>query len=65
VRLVTFEQLPSFGINVSKSTIYRLERLGQFPLRVRPTPRTCAWIESEILAYVEQRANARPARKAA
>jgi predicted DNA-binding transcriptional regulator AlpA len=63
--LITYEQFPSYGIKLSKQSIYRLEREGVFPRRINVTPRTSAWSEEEILAYLEQRAALRSVKKSA
>ena len=38
-----------------KSTIYKLMKEGNFPLRVRITPRMAAWPESAVLTWVQAR----------
>lgn len=41
---------------LSRSSIYRLEKIGQFPQRVKLTERCSAWHASEISEW----ANSRP-----
>lgn len=38
-----------------RSSIYQLERDGQFPRRVAIGPRSVAWKEDEIAAWIEAR----------
>lgn len=38
-------------VGISRTTAWRLERDGKFPLRFRPSPGRCAWRESEILRW--------------
>ena len=40
---------------LSRSTIYRLRKLGKFPEQVRIGPRAVGWSLSEILAYIRSR----------
>ena len=40
---------------LSRSTIYRLRKLGKFPEQVRIGSRAVAWWLSEILAYMKSR----------
>lgn len=39
----------------SRSTIYRLMDIGQFPRPVRLSPRSVAWLESDIQAWIDSR----------
>ena len=39
----------------SRSTIYAKVASGEFPAPVKLGPRASAWVESEILAYAEER----------
>jgi len=41
---------------LSRSTRWRLEHAGQFPRRCRISPGAVAWRESEIAAWIEDRA---------
>lgn len=38
-----------------RSSVYQLERDGQFPKRVAIGPRSVAWKEDEIAAWIEAR----------
>jgi prophage regulatory protein len=40
---------------LSRSSIYALESLGQFPKRVAIGPRSVAWRQSEIQKWIESR----------
>ena len=53
-RLVAPSELNSrFGIDYHRTTLWRLEQEGRFPKRVNLTRRRVAYIESEILAYID------------
>jgi len=43
---------------LSRSTRWRLERTGLFPRKRRISPNCCGWIESEIEAWIADRAKA-------
>ena len=53
-KLVPYEGLKCYGIIVSKTTLWRQEKRGLFPKRVRPTAGTVAWIESEIIDFIQK-----------
>jgi prophage regulatory protein len=38
-------------LGLSDSTVWRMERAGKFPKRIR-IGKSCGWFESEILAYL-------------
>jgi prophage regulatory protein len=44
---------------LSRSTRWRLERRGEFPKRVTLTARCVGWLESEVAAWLEKRAEER------
>lgn len=44
---------------LSKSTIYALQKLGDFPASFKVSERCVAWLESEVDAWIEARANRR------
>ena len=46
-------------IPYSASHIWRLERSGQFPQRVRLGPNKVAWLKSEVTDWVESKLAAR------
>lgn len=46
------EHLPRLGINLSPSTLLRLEAAGQFPKRVRIGAHSVAWLASEIHEHI-------------
>ena len=52
--LLTRDDLPRLGINISPSTLLRLEAAGKFPRRVRLGHHSVAWLASEIEAHIEQ-----------
>lgn len=43
---------------LSRSSIYRLEQLGNFPQRVRLSERATAWRADEVLGWIESRPRA-------
>ena len=43
---------------LSRTTRWRLERKGTFPRRRRISPGCSGWIQSEITAWITERANA-------
>jgi prophage regulatory protein len=47
---------------VSAMTVWRRERAGGFPSRVRLGPNSVAWVEAEVAAWCEQRIAERDAR---
>ncbi len=40
---------------LSRTTLWRLERSGRFPERVRLGPNSVGWVESEVLAWIDAR----------
>jgi prophage regulatory protein len=44
---------------LSRAQRHRLERSGQFPLRVRLSDRAFGWIEAEVRAWIAARISAR------
>jgi predicted DNA-binding transcriptional regulator AlpA len=50
--LLTRQDLPRLGINLSNSTMLRLEAAGQFPKRVRIGAHSVAWLKSEIHEHI-------------
>lgn len=59
--LLTRGDLPRLGLNLSNSTMLRMEAVGQFPKRVRIGAHSVAWLASEIHAHIEALAAARGA----
>mgnify|MGYP001233721065 CR=1 FL=1 len=49
-----------YMIGLSDPTIWRLERGGKFPHRIRLGGNAVGWFESEIKAWLQERANERP-----
>ncbi len=47
------ELLPHIGL--SDVTIWRMERAGKFPRRIRLGGNSCGWYESEIIEWQEQK----------
>jgi prophage regulatory protein len=42
---------------LSRSTIWRLERRGEFPRHRRISPNAVAWVESEVTDWIRSRAS--------
>lgn len=40
---------------LSRSTIWRLERRGEFPKHYRIAPNVVAWVEQEVMSWIQQR----------
>lgn len=59
--LLTRGDLPHLGLNLSPSTLLRLEAAGQFPRRVRIGAHSVAWLACEIYAHIDALASAREA----
>lgn len=53
----SLKRLPDVTLltGLPKATIYRLEKLKQFPARVRLTERSVAWRHSDIVAWINAR----------
>ena len=56
--LLTIEEVGA-RIRLSKPTIYKLIRQGQFPKQLRLCANKVAWLECEVGAWVAERAAAR------
>lgn len=50
--LYSREHLQRLGINLSPSTLLRLEAEGRFPKRVRIGAHSVAWLASELHSYI-------------
>jgi len=65
-RLLTLKQLKeNKGVPYSREHLYRLEKSGKFPKRIRVGPNRIAWDESEVDAWLEERRQARDGTEAA
>lgn len=53
-RLIPWDELAQI-VPYTIQHIYRLERRGEFPRRVRIGKRRVAWVHSEVMAWVEAR----------
>jgi prophage regulatory protein len=45
----------------SRMQIYRLEKAGEFPKRVRLGPNSVGWVESEVDAWIDEKIQNRDA----
>ncbi|MEW2918278.1 AlpA family phage regulatory protein [Ruegeria sp. ANG10] len=57
--LISFDDLHELGITYSKEHLRRLEEARQFPSRVRLSPARVAWMFSEVMAWINERAQVR------
>lgn len=56
VRLLNSADLYKLGIKYVRQSLFRLEKAGQFPARVKLTPNgRVGWIESEIHDWLRDR----------
>jgi prophage regulatory protein len=55
-RLVSFKHLSEIGIRYSREHLWRLEAAGKFPRRIYLSPQKVAWIEREIVEWLNGRA---------
>lgn len=46
-------------VGLSDPTIWRMEKAGSFPKRLRLGGNSCGWLETEIVAWLSERAAAR------
>jgi prophage regulatory protein len=58
--LLTVEEVAALT-RLSKPTIYRLVKQGQFPRQLRLCANKVAWLQSEVSAWIAVRAEARVA----
>ncbi|MDU8945941.1 helix-turn-helix transcriptional regulator [Ovoidimarina sediminis] len=58
--LIGFDQLVELGVTYSREHLRRMEAAGQFPGRVRLSPARVAWMSSEVIAWLNERAEERP-----
>jgi prophage regulatory protein len=61
MKFVPYENLRDYGIVAHKVSIWRWERAGQFPKRVRVSAGRIAWVEEEIESWLAARAAERNA----
>lgn len=57
--LLTRCDLARLGINLSNTTMLRLEAAGRFPKRLRLAEYSVAWLADEVFAHVAALATAR------
>lgn len=56
-RLIGFAEV-KHRIGLSRSTVWRLEKLGQFPKSIRISSGRRAWLESDIDDWISSKASA-------
>jgi prophage regulatory protein len=57
-RLMSLPEVQRATGGLGRTTIWRLERAGQFPQRRQVVGTRVAWMESEVLAWVQARPHA-------
>ena len=62
LRLLTMEQICEFT-TYTPQHIYRLERSGQFPVRLRMGGNRVAWLQTEFEVWFANRPRGRPSNK--
>ena len=55
-RLVRLRELVKL-LSISRANVYRLMKMGKFPQSIKLTERTGAWRLSELVAWIQDRAN--------
>lgn len=60
--LYTRTHLLNLGVNLSNSTMLRLEALGKFPKRIRLGDHSVAWVAAEIREHIDALAEQRGAK---
>jgi prophage regulatory protein len=66
MRIFSYEELkPQKGIGYSKAHLWRLERAGKFPKRVRLGVSRYGWLDSEIDEWITARMAERDGMEAA
>jgi len=61
-KLIDHADLADKGINASMVTLWRWEKAGKFPRRVRVSHLKVAWVEDEVDQYIASRIAARQRR---
>lgn len=46
-------------LGLSDPTVYRMEKAGKFPKRLRLGGNSCGWLQSEVEGWIAERAAAR------
>jgi prophage regulatory protein len=59
VQLMTWNELKKL-VPYSRTHIARLEKLGEFPLRVHLGKKRVAWVRAEVEAWIAKRMASRP-----
>jgi prophage regulatory protein len=59
-RLMSLPEVQRATGGLGRTTIWRLERAGKFPQRRQVVGTRVAWMESEVLAWVQARPYAAP-----
>jgi predicted DNA-binding transcriptional regulator AlpA len=60
IRILTLDDLKTRkGVSYSKSWLWKLEKKGQWPKRVRLSPKRYGWVEAEVDEHLKRLADAR------
>lgn len=51
-KLIEYNELATKGVTYSKVQLWRLERTGKFPRRVKLSAQRVAWVETEIEGWI-------------
>lgn len=51
-KLIEYNKLATKGVTYSKVQLWRLERTGKFPRRVKLSSQRVAWVETEIEGWI-------------
>ena len=61
MKLITYDELKAKkGIPLSRMQLWRLEKDGLFPARIRFTHQRMGWLEAEIDEWLKAKADSRP-----
>ncbi|MGR9136892.1 helix-turn-helix transcriptional regulator [Rhizobium leguminosarum] len=64
MRFISSEELKAKGVTISRATLWRLIKKGQFPKPIKQSPSRNAWLESEVDEWMRSRVDARDRRPA-
>ncbi len=62
-KLLSFGQLKEMGLPWSREHLWRLESAERFPRRLELSPQRVAWLEDEVIAFIEAKADERAVRE--
>lgn len=59
MRFISSDELRAKGVTISRATLWRLIKKGEFPKPIKTSKSRNAWVESEIDAWMRSRIEAR------